>query len=134
MSFGESRSTPNYFTNQFTLVSPDQESALDRYRDEQGCFGYPSLTVSEALEFASRRAGIANEYMSIERKNIFLDIFRLKEKKNRLLRELSQGEQKKALIAMELISVKGNLLLREPLKNLDEFSSRRLTTLMSLMK
>ena len=34
---------------------------------------------------------------------------------------------------MELIAIKGNLLLRDPLKNLDEFSARRLKTLIYMI-
>ena len=133
LSFGECATNLKYFTNQYTLVSSDQESALDRFRDHQGCFGYPSLTVEQALEYASRRAGIANEDLKLERKKVLLNLFCLEEKKSRQLRELSQGEQKKALMAMELFPMKGNLLLRNPLKNLDEFSARRLKTLLWLI-
>ena len=68
-----------------------------------------------ALDFAARRTGLSNKYLVEERKLALLEIFRLEEKRHRLIRELSQGEQKKTFLAMEFFSVRGNLLIQDPL-------------------
>lgn len=50
------------------------------------------------------------------------------------MRELSQGEQKKALIAMEFMHPRGHLYFDRPLENLDTFTSKRVQTLLWLLE
>ena len=108
-------------------------SYWDRFSDSKGNFAYPSLTVNQALNFAARMSGLWNKYLIEERKILFLEIFRLREKRHRLVRALSQGEQKKTLLAMEFFAVRGNLLIHDPFENLDEFSQRRVKALLFLI-
>lgn len=89
--------------------------------------------MDEALDFAAHRAGFRGPLFTEQRKLIFLEIFRLKEKRSRLLRHLSQGEQKKALMALDLLSVKGNVFVADPLTNLEESSRRRFVALLLLL-
>ena len=51
---------------------------------------------------------------------------RLERVKDRELRFLSQGDQKKVILGMELMAPVSNLLVEEPLKYLDHFSSKGL--------
>ena len=53
-------------------------------------------------------------------------MLRLERVKERELRFLSQGDQKKAILGMELMAPVSNLLVEEPLKYLDHFSAKGL--------
>ena len=86
------------------------------------------------LDFAGRKAGYSKSKIRENRKNIVLDIFRMKEKRLRMMRELSQGEQKKSLMMMEFMAAVGNLLLTDPLDNLDTFSAKRFQTFLHLLR
>ena len=50
------------------------------------------------------------------------------------MRELSKGEQKKTLMAMELMAPEANILMNEPLENLDSFTSKRVETFLKLVE
>ena len=63
----------------------------------------------EALDFAGIRGGFFQKKERNIRAKSLLRIFRLKEKKNRSIRNLSKGEQKKTLMAMELMAPSGNI-------------------------
>lgn len=85
------------------------------------------------MEFAADRAGIKSYRVKIKRAKIFLEMFRLEKKRNRYVGELSQGEQKKTFIAMELLSLRNHLFFNDPMKNLDESSIRRFEAFLNLL-
>lgn len=84
---------------------------------------YPSLSVDRLLSLAGSLSCIVN---LAPRKAAILRVLHLQRVAHREMRFLSMGDQKKALIGMELMAASSNLLLDEPLKYLDTTSSRSL--------
>lgn len=88
--------------------------------NNSGVIGSSSLTVRESLFYAGHLGGFKHRQHLLTRLDSLLLVFRLKEKQHRLVRELSIGEQKKTLMAMELmVPGNGDIYFDEPLENLD---------------
>ena len=77
------------------------------------------------LSLAGRLTGLRE---GERRKEALLKLLRLERLQNREMRFLSQGDKKKAVLGMELMANCSNLILEEPLKYLDHFSSKSLQT------
>ena len=115
-TFGECRESPHYFTNRYTVVYPEiQLEKWDLELNRSGSLGFSSFTIKQALEFAGRWGGFTKRKELYKRREQLLQVFRLKDNQHRAMREVSKGQQKKTLMAMELMVSKGNIFLDEPL-------------------
>ena len=121
-------------TNLFVTFYEKHYSFWEEFTRSQGKFAYPNLKLDQALDFAFRCSGLRKARFIAKRKSTLLQLFSLTKKHDRLIGELSQGEQKKTLILMELVALKANLIFSNPLKNLDEASKRRFVAMLFLLE
>ena len=84
--FGQTKWSPDYYTNKFTLISSSQIDFWDSFMNSSGVFGSLSLSVKESLYFAGHWAGFKYKFHLTTRLEQLLHIFRLKEKESRLVR------------------------------------------------
>ena len=122
--FGECFSSSGIYTNLFLFPRRIYSRDFwDKYFEDKGILLFPRLSVSRLLTLAGRLTGLSG---SSNRKEAILKLLRLERVKDREMRFLSQGDQKKAVLGMELMAPVSDLLLEEPLHYLDHFSSKSL--------
>uniref|UniRef100_A0A1I8NUA2 ABC transporter domain-containing protein n=2 Tax=Stomoxys calcitrans TaxID=35570 RepID=A0A1I8NUA2_STOCA len=93
----------------------------------------PCFTVLETMMFASNFKLESNCSREQREKVIFeiLDMFRLREKADTLIANVSGGERKRVCIALELIDSPSVVLLDEPITGLDESSASQCIRILS---
>ena len=84
------------------FVLKTEKDAIDEIERERGSLLLPSLTPLECLVYAARYKNIPSRQALFQIDKL-LNLFSLSRNRNKLMRELSVGEQKKVLIGMELI-------------------------------
>ncbi len=128
---GEACSSPLKFTNCF-LHPPSlrPRDFWDDFFENRGLLLFPVLSVNEALAHAGRINGLADVDA---RRDALLSLLKLDRVAHRPMRTLSQGDQKKAAVAMELMAGEGHLLLEEPLKLMDNASAKKLQTFLHFL-
>ena len=88
---------------------------VDYYEDGERAKGsllLPSLSPLECLLFASRYKGITKR-SALPQIYALLEFFGLTRNRGKKMRELSLGEQKKVMVAMELIGTPSRLHFKE---------------------
>lgn len=92
---------------------------------------YNSLTIKQNLNYFSRLYEIKNKDETI---NYLIDVFHLKEHKNKLVSKLSGGQKKRLDIACALLNHPEILILDEPFAGLDTKLVRDLSKILKILK
>ena len=109
LKFGSAACSPSYYSNLFLQPREIYPRDLwDKYFEDKGILLLPRLSVSRVLSLAGRLTGLRE---GGRRKDALLKLLRLERVQNRELRFLSQGDQKKAVLGMELMAPCSNLIL-----------------------
>ena len=114
------------------FVMSYEKDYFDEREQANGTLLLPSLTPLDCLLFASSYKAISR-VSALKQIEALLDFFSLTRNRGKQMGELSLGDQKKVMIAMELIGCPSHLQFRNVFEHLDLLTKRRLEEFLILL-